>query len=68
MKKYENTNLILKNGFKGLKTGWTSKTGLTFIGYSQENNRNILTIVNKSFVDIDKENHFAIHYIFIMKP
>ena len=58
MKKYENTNLIIKNGFKGLKTGWTSKAGLTFIGYSQENNRNILTIVNKSFVDIDKENHF----------
>ncbi len=58
IKKYENTNLILKNGFKGLKTGWTSKAGLTFIGYSQENNRNILTIVNKSFVDINKENHF----------
>ncbi len=58
MKKYENTNLILKNGFKGLKTGWTSKAGLTFIGYSQENSRNILTIVNKSFVDINKENHF----------
>lgn len=58
IKKYENTNLLLKNGFKGLKTGWTSKAGLTFIGYSQENNRNILTIVNKSFVDINKENHF----------
>ena len=58
IKKYENTNLILKNGFKGLKTGWTAKAGLTFIGYSQENNRNILTIVNKSFVDMNKENHF----------
>ena len=58
IKKYENTNIILENGFKGLKTGWTSKAGLTFIGYSQENNRNILTIVNKSLVDINKENHF----------
>ncbi len=55
---YENTNLILKNGFQGLKTGWTSKAGLTFIGYNQENNRNILTIVNKSFVDSNKDNHF----------
>ena len=25
VKKYENTNLIIKNGFQGLKTGWTSK-------------------------------------------
>ena len=58
VKKYENTNLILKNGFQGLKTGWTSKAGLTFIGYNQENNRNILTIVNKSLVDNSKENHF----------
>jgi len=58
IKKYENTNLILKNGFIGLKTGWTAKAGLTFIGYNQENNRNILTIVNKSFVDMNKENHF----------
>ncbi len=55
---YENTNLIIKNGFKGLKTGWTSKAGLTFIGYNQENNRNIVTIVNKSFVDDKKESHF----------
>ena len=58
LKKYENTNLILKNGFQGLKTGWTSKAGLTFIGYNQENNRNILTIVNRSIVDNNKENHF----------
>ena len=58
VKEYENTNLILKNGFKGLKTGWTSRAGLTFIGYNQENNRNILTIVNKSFVDENKLNHF----------
>ena len=58
VKKYENTNLILKNGFQGLKTGWTSKAGLTFIGYNQENNRNILTIDNRSIVDNNKENHF----------
>ncbi len=58
VKKYENTNLILNNGFQGLKTGWTSKAGLTFIGYNQENNRNIITIVNRSFVDNNKENHF----------
>jgi len=58
VKEYENTNLILKNGFKGLKTGWTSRAGLTFIGYNQENNRNILTIVNKSYVDDNKVKHF----------
>ena len=58
VRKYENTNIILNNGFKGLKTGWTSKAGLTFIGYNQENNRNILTIVNQSFVDNKKQNHF----------
>jgi len=56
--KYENTNLIIKNGFQGLKTGWTSKAGLTFIGYNQENNRNIITIVNRSLVDYNKKNHF----------
>ena len=58
LKKYENTNLIIKNGFQGLKTGWTSKAGLTFIGYNQENNRNIITIVNRSLVDDNKKNHF----------
>ena len=58
LKKYENTNLIIKNGFQGLKTGWTSKAGLTFIGYNQEGNRNIITIVNRSLVDDNKENHF----------
>ena len=58
VKEYINTNLIIKSGFKGLKTGWTSKAGLTFIGYNQENNRNIITIVNKSFVDKDKASHF----------
>ena len=59
VKEYINTNLIIKSGFKGLKTGWTSKAGLTFIGYNQENNRNIITIVNKSFVDKDKVSHFV---------
>ena len=58
IKKYENTNLIISNGFKGLKTGWTSKAGLTFIGYNQDDNRNIITIVNKSFVDSNKQSHF----------
>ncbi len=58
VKEYANTNLIINNGFKGLKTGWTSKAGLTFIGYNQENDRNIITIVNNSFVDINKESHF----------
>jgi D-alanyl-D-alanine carboxypeptidase (penicillin-binding protein 5/6) len=58
VRRYENTNIILKNGFKGLKTGWTSKAGLTFIGYNQENDRNIITIVNRSFVDNKKQNHF----------
>ena len=58
VKEYINTNLIINNGFKGLKTGWTTKAGLTFIGYNQENNRNIITIVNQSFVDSNKESHF----------
>ena len=55
---YKNTNSIINNGFIGLKTGWTSNAGLTFIGYNQENNRKIITIVNKSTVDEDKLNHF----------
>ena len=58
VKEYKNTNLIIDNGFKGLKTGWTTQAGLTFIGYNQENNRNIITIVNQSFVDSNKESHF----------
>ena len=41
-----------------MKTGWTSKAGLTFIGYNQDDNRNIITIVNKSFVDSNKQSHF----------
>ena len=32
--------------------------GLTFIGLNQSNDRNILTIVNKSFVNEKKDNHF----------
>ena len=55
---YKNTNLIINKGFIGLKTGWTSDAGLTFIGFNQENNRKIITIVNKSVVDEEKLNHF----------
>ena len=58
IKKYENTNSIINKGFRGLKTGWTSKAGLTFIGYNQDDNRNIITIVNKSIVDDNKQSHF----------
>ena len=58
-KLFKNTNLIIESGFIGLKTGWTSAAGLTFIGYNQENNRKIITIVNKSDVDEDKLNHFV---------
>ena len=56
---FNNTNLIINSGFIGLKTGWTSNAGLTFIGYNQENNRKIITIVNNSDVDEDKLNHFV---------
>jgi len=41
-----------------LKTGWTNNAGLTFIGLNQSNDRNILTIVNKSLVNEKKDNHF----------
>ena len=58
VKEYKNTNLIIDSGFKGLKTGWTTQAGLTFIGYNQENNRNIITIVNQSTVDKNKITHF----------
>tara|TARA_Y100000816_G_scaffold51544_1_gene32987 strand:+ start:792 stop:1691 length:900 start_codon:yes stop_codon:yes gene_type:complete len=58
VKKFINTNNIIDEGFKGLKTGWTTDAGLTFIGYNQDYNRNIITIVNKSYVDEDKESHF----------
>ena len=56
---FNNTNLIINSGFIGLKTGWTSNAGLTFIGYNQKNNRKIITIVNNSDVDEDKLNHFV---------
>ena len=58
VKKFINTNNIIDEGFKGLKTGWTTDAGLTFIGYNQDYDRNIITIVNKSYVDEDKESHF----------
>jgi D-alanyl-D-alanine carboxypeptidase len=58
VKEFKNTNLLIDNGFIGMKTGWTSNAGLTFIGYNQGNNRNIVTVVNKSFVDKDKQTHF----------
>jgi len=56
--KYESTNYLIDTGFIGLKTGWTSKAGLTFIGFNQNSDRSILTIVNKSVVDDDRLNHF----------
>ena len=55
---YRSTNLLIDEGFIGIKTGWTSNAGLTFIGYNQNDNRNIITIVNKSFVDVNKQTHF----------
>ena len=58
VKSFINTNNIIDEGFKGLKTGWTTDAGLTFIGYNQDYSRNIITIVNKSYVDEDKESHF----------
>ena len=58
MKNFDNTNTIINEGYVGLKTGWTSNAGLTFIGYNQANNRQIITIVNNSIVDIEKTNHF----------
>ena len=56
---YNNTNLLLNEGFVGVKTGWTDKAGLTFIGFNLNNNRQIVTIVNKSKVDENKYNHFS---------
>ena len=58
-KVYLNTNKLIERNFYGLKTGWTNEAGLTFIGLNQSNNRNILTIVNKSFVNEKKDNHFV---------
>ena len=57
-KLYKNTNKLIKDDYIGLKTGWTNEAGLTFIGLNQTNNRNILTIVNKSIVNENKDNHF----------
>jgi len=56
---YSTTNLLLKDGYIGIKTGWTDKAGLTFIGLNQNNKREILTIVNKSKVDEKKYSHFS---------
>jgi len=56
---YNNTNLLINDGFLGVKTGWTDKAGLTFIGFNLNNNRQIVTIVNKSKVDENKYNHFS---------
>ena len=58
-KVYLNTNKLIDKNYLGLKTGWTSEAGLTFIGANQSNNREILTIVNKSFVNEKKDNHFS---------
>ena len=57
-KTYKSTNLIIDEGYVGLKTGWTDLAGLTFIGLNQSNNRDIVTIVNKSRVDENKIKHF----------
>tara|TARA_B100001250_G_scaffold214663_1_gene184170 strand:- start:434 stop:1327 length:894 start_codon:yes stop_codon:yes gene_type:complete len=57
-KTYKSTNLIINEGFTGLKTGWTDLAGLTFIGLNQSNYREIITIVNKSLVDDKKITHF----------
>ena len=56
---YLNTNKLIDKNYLGLKTGWTSEAGLTFIGVNQSDNREILTIVNKSFVNEKKDNHFS---------
>jgi D-alanyl-D-alanine carboxypeptidase (penicillin-binding protein 5/6) len=57
-KTFTNTNAIINEGFEGLKTGWTSEAGLTFVGFNQNNNRRVITIVNNSLVDKEKINHF----------
>ena len=58
-KVFLNTNKLIERNFYGLKTGWTNEAGLTFIGLNQSNDRNILTIVNRSFVNEKKDNHFV---------
>jgi len=57
--KYSSTNALISKNFTGLKTGWTTNAGLTFIGLYQFMNRNIITIVNQSKVDLKKYNHFS---------
>ncbi len=56
---YYSTNMLLNEGFVGIKTGWTDMAGLTFIGLNQSNDREIITIVNKSKVDENKYSHFS---------
>jgi len=56
--KYESTNTLISKNFTGLKTGWTTNAGLTFVGLYQGINRNIITIVNQSVVDLEMSNHF----------
>jgi len=56
---YYSTNMLLREGFVGIKTGWTDMAGLTFIGLNQSNDREILTIVNRSKVDENKYSHFS---------
>ncbi len=56
---YYSTNLLLEEGYLGIKTGWTKEAGLTFIGLNQNNQREIITIVNKSKVDDNKYSHFS---------
>ena len=58
-KTYVSTNLLIDEGYLGFKTGWTDKAGLTFIGFNQNNDREIITIVNKSIVDDNKYSHFS---------
>ena len=55
---YNTTNMLLKKGYVGLKTGWTTNAGLTFIGLKSINDRSILTIVNRSNVNEEKTKHF----------
>ena len=62
-KVYLNTNKLIERNFYGLKTGWTNEAGLTFIGLNQSNDRNILTIVNKSYVNEKKDNHLSLIHI-----
>tara|TARA_B100000700_G_scaffold123221_1_gene137909 strand:- start:1607 stop:2545 length:939 start_codon:yes stop_codon:yes gene_type:complete len=58
---YKTTNELVHydSGYSGLKTGWTADAGLTLIGLYQDNDRKIITIVNKSEVDTSKTNHFT---------